>query len=62
MANEMQMKMIAVNCPGYEPVRNDVTNTIGAENSKSCGNCHNWQDNKCVVDLYDKVLSSLDQT
>lgn len=62
MSSRDQLMMVAVNCPGYEPLRKDVTNTIGAENSKSCDNCHNWQEHRCVVNLFDQVLTSLDQT
>lgn len=60
-ASKEQMMMVAVSCPGYEPIKNNVTNTIGAEDSKSCGNCRNWQDHKCIVNLFDPVLTSLDQ-
>lgn len=60
-ASREQLMMVAVSCPGYEPLTHDVTNTIGAHNCKSCDNCHNWQDHKCVVNLFDPVLTSLDQ-
>jgi hypothetical protein len=60
-AGSDQLMMVAVNCPGYEPTSNNVTNTIGASNCKSCDNCHNWQDHNCVVNLFDPVLTSLDQ-
>lgn len=58
--SENELMMVAVNCPGYEPTVNNVTNTIGADNCKSCDNCHNWQEHKCVVNLFDPVLASLD--
>lgn len=62
MFSNQQMEHIAVECPGYEQVKSYVVSTIGADEGKSCANCHNWQNNHCVVNLYDKVLSSLDQT
>lgn len=62
MANIQQMMHIANSCPGYSPITSEVTSTIGACNSKSCTNCHNLKNDKCVVNLYDKVLTSLDQT
>lgn len=62
MANMEQMMHVAQSCPGYEPMQSYVSNTIGAEDSKSCANCHNFHDNKCVVNLFDNVLTSLDQT
>jgi hypothetical protein len=62
MASKQQMAHVAVECPGYEPMREHLVSTIGAEGGVSCGNCHNWQNERCVVNLFDKVLSSLDQT
>lgn len=61
-ASSDQLMMVAVNCPGYDPTCNNVTNTIGAENSKSCDNCHNWKDHRCSIDLFDPVITSIDQT
>jgi hypothetical protein len=60
-ASGNQLMMVAVNCPGYDPTRNDVTNTMGVENSKSCDNCHHWEDHHCNINLFDPVLTSLDQ-
>lgn len=60
-ASKEQLMMVAVNCPGYEPTEQGVTNTIGASNSKSCDNCNHWEDHKCIINLFDPVLTSLDQ-
>lgn len=60
-ASNEQMMMVAVNCPGYEPLIQNTTNTIGADNCKSCDNCHNWENHKCQVNLFDQVLTSVDQ-
>jgi hypothetical protein len=61
-ASRDQLMMVAVNCPGYDPTCHGVTNTIGVENSKSCDNCHHWKDHKCSINLFDPVISSVDQT
>lgn len=60
-ASQNQMVMVAVNCPGYDPTCDNVTNTIGAQNSKSCDNCDHWENHKCNINLFDQVLTSLDQ-
>ncbi len=60
-ASENQLMMVAVNCPGYDSTESNVTNTIGAHNSKSCDNCKHWEENKCNINLFDPVLTSLDQ-
>lgn len=60
-ASREQMMMVAVNCPGYNPTTSDVTNTIGAPNSMSCGNCEHWEDHHCNINLFDPVLTSLYQ-
>lgn len=62
MSSRDQLMMVAVNCSGYEPLESNVINTIGADNCRSCDNCHNWQNQQCVVNMFDKVLTSLDQT
>lgn len=60
-ASQNQMMMVAVNCPGYKPTSKDLTNTIGVENSKSCDNCTHWEEHHCNINLFDPVLTSLDQ-
>ncbi|MCM8711952.1 hypothetical protein M2651_13180 [Clostridium sp. SYSU_GA19001] len=61
IASSEQLMMVAVNCPGYVATSNNFTNTVGANNCKSCTNCSNWQNNKCTVNLFDSVLTDLDQ-
>jgi len=62
MSSRDQLMMVAINCPGYEPTQNNFTSSIGADNCKSCDNCHNWKDHNCTINLFDKVLTSIDQT
>lgn len=60
-ASSEQMMMVAVKCPGYEGIKSNVTNTIGASDSKSCDNCEHWENHHCNINLFDPVLTSLDQ-
>lgn len=60
--NRDQMMHVANSCVGYEPTHSGVESNIGTDSSKSCVNCKNLKDGKCVKDLFDTVLTSLDQT
>ncbi|MBU5593465.1 hypothetical protein KQI89_17125 [Clostridium sp. MSJ-4] len=62
MANIMQMMHVANSCPGYSSTMPNVQSNIGGENSKSCANCSHWENSRCQIDLFDDVLTSLDQT
>ena len=63
-ASYSQMKAVGESCPGYSPVHaqaGSITNALTAGN-RSCTLCRNWDRNRCVINLFDKVLTSLDQT
>lgn len=58
----MQLDTVGKMCPGYSPdekfsdtIQNDSANI-------SCSTCVHWKNGMCRVDLFDEVLSSLDQT
>lgn len=57
-SNEMNMA-VAMNCPGYEPL---VSGAFTNSCTVSCDSCHNFQNHKCVVNLYDKVLAGIDDS
>jgi hypothetical protein len=61
MPNLEQMTHIANSCIGYDPVGTGFQSSIGTEFSKSCGNCKHLKNDKCEINLYDKVLAGLDQ-
>jgi len=61
MANIQQMTHVANSCNGYDSVGAGFQSSIGTAFSKSCGNCHHLKNDKCELDLYDKVLAGLDQ-
>lgn len=62
MANMEQMMHVANSCPGYNATRAGIVSGIGKENGKSCANCDHWENNRCNINLFDEVLTSLDQT
>lgn len=58
----LQDKMhVANSCTGYEPISSGLVSSIGNKDSKSCANCRHFNAERCEVNLYDKVLASLDQ-
>ncbi|MGH4122258.1 MAG: hypothetical protein ACREV6_04945 [Clostridium sp.] len=61
MPNIEQMSHVANSCNGYDSVGMGFQSSIGTEFSKSCSNCHHLKNDKCEVNLYDKVLAGLDQ-
>ena len=61
-ASLQDMMHVAISCHGYTPIKEGFVSTIGSEKCKSCRNCENLRNEKCQVNLYDKVLTSLDQT
>ena len=62
MPNSEQMMHVANSCSGYESKGGNFESNIGTCSSKSCANCKNLEDQKCVKNLFDTVLTSLDQT
>jgi hypothetical protein len=58
-SNQINMT-IGMNCPGYEPLVSEGTFTNAC--TVSCNSCHNFKNNKCVVNLYDKVLAGIDDS
>ncbi len=62
MANIQQMMHVANSCPGYSSTHSDIQSNIGGTHSKSCANCNHWQNDKCNINLFDQVLTGLDQT
>ena len=62
MSNEEQKMHVANSCPGYRGIREGFESSIGSENSMSCDNCRYLRNDKCQKNLFDDVLTSLDQT
>jgi hypothetical protein len=62
MANDQEMRHVGSACPGYEPDDFGFQSSTGEAYYKSCTNCRNLRNGKCVKNLYDSVLASLDQS
>jgi len=64
MVSKMQLRSVGEMCPGYVQAHN-ISWTLAAEDNEkevSCETCIHWKDNRCKINLFDEVLSSLDQT
>ena len=63
MTSKEQLRKIAIYCDSYNPKEEDtlnITSNVYEEKYESCENCsHFTKDEKCDIDLIDKVLSSL---
>lgn len=55
------MMHVANSCQGYDATSSGFVSSMGTNVSKSCGNCKHLKNNKCDINLYDKVLAGLDQ-
>lgn len=64
MSSKMQLHSVGEMCPGYAQIDSAhwAFTLEGIEKDVSCETCVHWVDNKCNIGLFDKVLSSLDQT
>lgn len=63
MVSKMQLHAVGEACPGYTYAGGD--DLVSLEEGKepvSCENCIHWVHGRCTIDMFDKVLSSLDQT
>lgn len=56
-----QNMSIAENCSGYQPIKAEGAFVSGYVSTTSCNNCQNFKNSKCQVNMYDKVLASLDE-
>lgn len=56
------MMHVANSCQGYNCTSTGFQSSIGTTVSKSCTNCTHLKNEKCDVNLYDKVLAGLDQS
>lgn len=62
MANVEQLNYVGRSCPGYEKVNGSFQSMTSSGDERSCLNCENYKNNKCVINLFDRVLTSVDQT
>ena len=64
MVSKMQLHSVGEMCPGYLAAHNvsGMSSAKASEDYVSCETCVHWEDNRCNIDLFDNVLTSLDQT
>lgn len=63
-ANEDQLIAVGQSCRDFEPRAQGFISSVrstAAENI-SCEACKNWNGTRCTINVFDKVLTSLDQT
>ncbi len=61
-SNQAQLKAVAQSCSHFDSggtISSVVS--VDAENI-SCNICQNWNGERCTINVYDSVLTSLDQT
>jgi len=64
MVSKMQLHAVGEMCPGYVFTGNAswMPSSDTEENLVSCETCIHWEKGRCNIDLFDKVLTDLDQT
>lgn len=66
MANIEQLMSVGQSCDGYDQLQENAPkafeSSIGGGNCKSCTSCTHFVNGLCDVNLFDKVLTELDQT
>jgi hypothetical protein len=63
--SETQKKAVAQSCSQYNPnnlIRGFTNSTSVFNANMSCSNCENWNGQRCKINLFDKIVTSLDQT
>lgn len=64
MVSKMQLQAVGETCPGY--IYSGNVSWMPAEDMEkrivSCETCIHWEEGRCNIDLFDKVLTGLDQT
>lgn len=60
MASREQLMAVALSCREYDP-QYSFTSSVNYEGA-SCERCSHWDGEKCVIHVFDKVLTGLDQT
>lgn len=61
-ASETQLMAVAQNCSYFDSVISLRGFTSGPMQNYSCRNCKNWNGERCVINMFDKVIVDIDQT
>lgn len=62
MSSKMQLDTVGKMCPEYNAKEEDSAIFQYTNFDISCNTCIHWKKGRCEIDLFDEVLSSLDQT
>ncbi|MFD3155731.1 hypothetical protein ACFIJ5_02540 [Haloimpatiens sp. FM7330] len=60
MGNIYQLMTVASNCSSFTSNESDFMPSIGSCMSKNCSKCTHCKNNTCELNLYDEMLSSID--
>lgn len=61
-ASRDQMNAVASYCEFYESADKRAAKMAKNDQLMSCELCKNWDYNRCVINVFDNVLTSIDQT
>ncbi|WP_102399074.1 hypothetical protein [Haloimpatiens massiliensis] len=61
MGNIYESMCVASNCSSFKSQEPVVMSSIGTSLSKRCSKCSHCKNCKCELDLYDNVISSIDE-
>lgn len=59
MTSQEQLKLVGMSCSHYH--NNSSSMLSGPSFPRSCENCINWTGERCKIDVFDEVLTGLDQ-
>ncbi len=65
MASQHQLQSVAQSCPEYTYIgnlRGGLSALLIENKDVRCDTCIHWENGKCNIDIYDDILTSLDQT
>lgn len=57
----MQLDSVGKMCPGYS-FEESLASIVNENVEVSCETCIHWKKQRCQINLFDTVLTSLDQT
>ena len=63
-ASDDQLTAVGQSCRDYESQSRNFISSIASTTAEniSCKSCEHWNGAICTIDVFDKVLTSLDQT
>lgn len=59
-ASADQRRLVGISCPDYRS--ESLVSSVVSYMSKACDTCEHWDGAECTIDVFDEVLTGLDQT